>query len=169
MQEVEVREQRSTLNKGFSLVELIVVIAIMAVLVGVIASQFVKYVGQSKETSDKSNVDNLQSTANIVLADPTLTTISAGSFVITPGANGAAATVSDGVGGNFKSLLEDALGKDAKGQVKYPTINATDKTSYTITVTAATNGGYSAAVTLTGSGAGGNAGGNAGGDAGEGN
>ena len=34
-------------NKGFSLVELIVVIAIMAVLVGVLAPQLMKYVEKS--------------------------------------------------------------------------------------------------------------------------
>ena len=36
-------------NKGFSLVELIVVIAIMAVLVGVLAPQLIKYVEKSKD------------------------------------------------------------------------------------------------------------------------
>lgn len=39
-------------NKGFSLVELIVVMAIMAILVGAIAPQVVKYVEKSRETKD---------------------------------------------------------------------------------------------------------------------
>ena len=39
-------------NKGFSLVELIVVIAIMAVLVGVLAPQLIKYVEKSREATD---------------------------------------------------------------------------------------------------------------------
>lgn len=38
------KKQKSLTNKGFSLVELIIVIAIMAVLVGVLAPQFLKYV-----------------------------------------------------------------------------------------------------------------------------
>jgi len=41
-------------NKGFSLVELIIVIAIMAVLVGVLAPQFLKYVEQSRVQKDES-------------------------------------------------------------------------------------------------------------------
>lgn len=48
-------------NKGFSLVELIVVIAIMAVLVGVLAPQFIKYVESSRRSTDISNAQNIQS------------------------------------------------------------------------------------------------------------
>ncbi|HKK95418.1 MAG TPA: type II secretion system protein [Anaerovoracaceae bacterium] len=42
-------------NKGFSLIELIVVIAIMAVLVGVIAPQFLGYTERTKESILKYN------------------------------------------------------------------------------------------------------------------
>ena len=41
------KKQRTLNNKGFSLIELIVVIAIMAILVSVLAPQFMKYVEDS--------------------------------------------------------------------------------------------------------------------------
>ncbi len=41
-------------NQGFSLVELIIVIAIMAVLVGVLAPQFIKYVERGRAQRDAS-------------------------------------------------------------------------------------------------------------------
>lgn len=44
-------------NKGFSLVELIVVIAIMAVLVGILAPQFIKYVEKSRTAKCTTNRD----------------------------------------------------------------------------------------------------------------
>ena len=53
-------------NKGFSLVELIVVIAIMAVLVGVLAPQFIKYVVSSRRSTDVQNAETIRSA---VLAD----------------------------------------------------------------------------------------------------
>ena len=56
-------------NKGFSLVELIVVIAIMAVLVGVLAPQFIKYVESSRRSTDISNAQNIQSAMLADIAD----------------------------------------------------------------------------------------------------
>lgn len=43
-------------NKGFSLIELIVVVAIMAVLTGVLAPQFIKYVDKARRQKDLSTV-----------------------------------------------------------------------------------------------------------------
>lgn len=42
-------------NAGFSLVELIIVVVIMAVLVGVIAPQWLKYVERSRRVMDVQN------------------------------------------------------------------------------------------------------------------
>ena len=53
-------------NNGFSLVELIIVIAIMAVLVGVLAPQFIKYVEQSRRSRDISTAQEIR---EAVLAD----------------------------------------------------------------------------------------------------
>lgn len=52
-------------NKGFSLVELIIVIAIMAVLVGVLAPQFLKYVESSRVQKDESAVAEVQNAVMI--------------------------------------------------------------------------------------------------------
>ena len=45
-------EKRKLDNKGFSLVELIIVIAIMAILVGIVGSQVVPYLEKSRKAKD---------------------------------------------------------------------------------------------------------------------
>ena len=46
-------------NKGFSLIELIIVIAIMAVLIAIITPQLTRYIGSAKTRVDERNLDEV--------------------------------------------------------------------------------------------------------------
>lgn len=61
--------KKETNNKGFSLVELIVVIAIMAVLVGVLAPSLLRYVEKSRLQRDNSAIAEICEAMKIALAE----------------------------------------------------------------------------------------------------
>lgn len=82
-------------NKGFSLVELIIVIAIMAVLMGVLAPQYLKYVKSSKISTDITNAESIATAINVAVADQAGTT-GHDSIAIGTGGSGTDVNVSGG-------------------------------------------------------------------------
>ncbi len=59
-------------NKGFSLVELIIVIAIMAVLMVVLAPQLLKYVEKTRLQKDNSAISEIANAIKVACADETI-------------------------------------------------------------------------------------------------
>ena len=61
-------------NKGFSLVELIIVIAIMAILIAVLAPQYLRYVERSRLQSDNSAVGEVANAVKVAAANDNVNT-----------------------------------------------------------------------------------------------
>ncbi|MDD6638587.1 MAG: type II secretion system protein [Lachnospiraceae bacterium] len=85
-------EMKKKNNKGFSLVELIVVIAIMAVLMVVLAPAMLRYVEKTRIQKDESAVSEVINAVNIALSEEAINedtkandTILVGNKSITPG------------------------------------------------------------------------------------
>ncbi len=78
-------------NKGFSLVELIIVIAIMAILVGVMAPQLIKYIEKSNVSADTQLAGTVQTAVTTAMMDPeVLANQTASSYITSLQATGSA-------------------------------------------------------------------------------
>lgn len=102
-------------NKGFSLVELIIVVAIMAILVGLLAPQYLKYVEKSRKSADASNLDEMVRAIQIYAADAE-ETLPAGTYTIT--INKSTGTSITATNGGAVTVATTALNESAPGWEK---------------------------------------------------
>lgn len=135
-------------NKGFSLVELIIVIAIMAVLVAVLAPQYTKYVEKSRQSTDVSAADSILGACKTIAIDPEYYDKAnvTGGFSVTwsAGTTGAGAIAcSDGT--ELQSAIQDLVGSNVAPKSKdfttvtftyHPAVAATTGTNATAAVAA---------------------------------
>ncbi len=97
------KKQKSLTNKGFSLVELIIVIAIMAVLVGVLAPQYIKYVEKSRVSADAQQVEKFTGAMTVLASDVDVTLDSTKTYTVTSDTTGKI-TISNDLKTIFDSL-----------------------------------------------------------------
>lgn len=75
-------------NKGFSLVELIIVIAIMVILIAVLAPQYLRYVEKSRVSSDQNTVVEYINAMQTIASDPDIVLDSTKAYTVTIGGDG---------------------------------------------------------------------------------
>lgn len=98
-------------NKGFSLVELIIVIAIMAILVGVMAPQLIKYIEKTNVSSDTQLCDTVKSAVTTAVMDPSVLNDTASSTLVNT--TGTWVNVSTLTGTTeFETAIQETLGMD---------------------------------------------------------
>ena len=128
-------------NKGFSLVELIVVIAIMAVLVGILAPQFLKYVEKSRLQKDNTAISEIANAAKTACAEEdvldAMGSTAANLTLTTLTGSGQGYKISDVTPAELQKEMQNTLGAEVKISSKTYT-NASSKPE--IVITPATTG-----------------------------
>ena len=131
-------------NKGFSLIELIIVIAIMAVLVAIIAPNLTRYLGKSKSQTDKTNLDEIKKQFKNAISDAATDEITdvAGTYKVTGSSVSIDTSKTAGTGANdFVKVVKNAL--DADTNTKSKVDSTKDKIEVVV------SGSESAGYTLT--------------------
>lgn len=139
-------------NKGFSLIELIIVIAIMAVLVAIIAPNLTKYLGKSKTSTDKANLAEVKKQAKLAASNasidevPIFNNASTGTciYVIESTNSGLNVDFSSNGTSQFANILKGVLGDDISTKSKIG-----NGTKISITITGTISGGYDATTKFT--------------------
>ena len=118
-------------NKGFSLVELIIVIAIMAILVGVMAPQLIKYIEKTNVSSDVQLCDTVREAIQTAMMDPSV--INETSNGIPASGTGSADASFSKTGNAFQSAVYEILGTEHPGdQIKSSAKDHSGKINYKV-------------------------------------
>ena len=103
-------------NKGFSLVELIVVVAIMAVLMGILVPTLVRNVEKSKKQKDLNGIEEIRNTMQLALADDRFSQITA--TVTFSNGNLAVSSMVDGDASPEAAEIWNAYRSEVSAQIK---------------------------------------------------
>lgn len=123
---------KKTNNKGFSLVELIIVIAIMAILAGAIAPALIRYIDKSRKSNDLSAAKTIKTAVETAMSNEdtyaafTDTTATQPVLTLTPGGTAVAAITDSGVWTNMPTDAEN----DAKTEILNNLSNSIPKIKY---------------------------------------
>lgn len=136
-------------NKGFSLVELIVVVAIMAVLVGILAPAYLSYVEKTRRGADEDAAEEIRHAVEVATAEINVYDELSGGATLNFAKNVSIASVTEANGKSITNLVASLTdvynGKDFTVKSKL----YTQKNGYCVTVSSPT-GGTGAALTVTG-------------------
>lgn len=132
-------------NKGFSLVELIIVIAIMAILAGALAPALIKYIAKSRRSTDVSNAQTIATAVtNALSVEGAYDDVKTNSSLAIATTGGAAQLSAD-AGASFASEVSSQLGTSAfkpkyeKNGKFFITVND-DKSTFVVGISGGANG-----------------------------
>ncbi|MDE6674338.1 MAG: prepilin-type N-terminal cleavage/methylation domain-containing protein [Acetatifactor sp.] len=102
------KNEKKMNNKGFSLVELIIVIAIMAVLIAVLAPQYMRFIERGRVASDRDNIKAIQGALEVYYVDPTGTALANGNNIVIVGPKGGGTPSVTATGAGIDEALKAA-------------------------------------------------------------
>lgn len=142
-------------NKGFSLVELIIVIAIMAILVGVVGTQVIPYIEKSRQSKDLQILSGYCTNMTSAVSNCAAVADSTATYTITIAATGTTISSSPAGASGSTEILDNfcELAGSTSSNLKWSTIgweSKVAKNSTAKTVTCVYNPSSGVVVTLNG-------------------